>query len=130
MSDGNWNEVVSDYKFAQNESWGKDFIWMEKLVLHLLSNRDLSKFYPITSHYVLSFSKGNSFDEIYDKSFISIELSHEIREHIKDKFRYKFSLTTGNEDGDIFRQYVESVFCSFERSLEVFDEFVNKLEKL
>ena len=127
MSDGDWNKVLTDYKRAQKESWGLDLIWMEKLVLHLLSNRDLSIYYPVTSHYVLGLFICKSLDEIYDRPSISIELSHENREKTKDKFRYKFSVRHSKKDGDIYRQYIESVFCSFEKALEVFDELVEKL---
>ena len=128
MSDGRWDKVLQDYKFAQEESWGKDLAWMEKLVLHLLENRDLSMLYPITSHYRLSAFIGKNFGEIYHKPFITINLTHEIRERIKDKYRFEFSLTTGYEDGDLYRQNIESVVCSFEKSLEVFDEIFEKLK--
>jgi hypothetical protein len=128
MSDGSWKDVLSDYKYAQKESWGEDYIWMEKLVSHLLANRDLSMLYPITSHYRLITFIGESFDGIYTKPTMSIKLSHENREHLKDKFRFKFSFTTDNEDGDLFRVYVQSVYCSFEKSLEVFDEMFAKLK--
>ncbi len=128
MSDGSWKAVLSDYKFAQEESWGEDYIWMEKLVSHLLTNRDLSMLYPITSHNRLSAFIGKSFGEVYEKPRISIELTHENRNHLKDKYRYKFSVTRFNEVGEFFREYVESVFCSFEKSLEVYDEMFEKLK--
>lgn len=84
--------------------------------------------YPITSHYRLIAFIGESFGEKYKKPKISIELSHENREHIKDKFRYKFTLITAHDDGEVFRQYTEKVFCSFEKSLEIFDEIFEKLK--
>jgi hypothetical protein len=55
-------------------------------------------------------------------------LSHKTREDNKDKFRYKFSLLTFYEDGELRRELVESVFSSIEKSLEVFDEIFAKLE--
>ena len=128
MSDGSWEQVLADYKFAQTQNWGEDYVWMEKLVSQLITDRDLSTLYPITSHYVLSAFIGANFYEVYNKPSISIELSHEIRPHIKDKFRFKFSLNTGNKDDELFREYVESVYCSFEKSLEVFDEMFEKLK--
>ena len=128
MSDGSWKQVVEDYKYAQGESWGEDYVWMERLVSHLLENRDLSKFYPVTSHYRLIMFIDDNLGGIYHKPQITIELSHEVRTHIKDKYRYKFSVTRFNEDGELFREYVESVYCSFEKSLEVFDEIFEKLK--
>jgi len=128
MSDGNWKEVLEDYKYAQTQSWGEDYVWMEKLVSHLLANRDLTMLYPITSHFRLIAFTGKEFGEVYDKPSISINLTHENRPRTIDKYRFKFSLTTGNEDGELFREYVESVFCSFEKSLEVFDEMFEKLK--
>ncbi|HMS41549.1 MAG TPA: hypothetical protein PKE69_15055 [Pyrinomonadaceae bacterium] len=128
MSDGSWDKVLEDYKFAQEESWGEDLVWMEKLVLHLLENRDLSMLYPITSHYRLSAFIGKSFEEVYDKPSIRINLTYDNRELTKDKYRFEFSLTTGYKDGDLYRQNKESVFCSFENSLEVFDEIFEKLK--
>lgn len=84
--------------------------------------------YPITSHFCLSAFIGKESGEIYDKPSISINLTHENRPRAIDKYRFKFSLTTGNEDDELFREYVESVYCSFEKSLEVFDEMFEKLK--
>lgn len=128
MSDGSWDQVLADYKYVQNESWGEDYVWMEKLVLHLLENRDLSMLYPITSHFRLSAFIGTKFEETYEKPWISIILTHENRPRLRDKSRYKFTLTTGYEDGDIYRSLDESIYCSFEKSLEVFDELFAKLK--
>ncbi len=128
MSDGSWKEVLEDYKYAQTQSWGEDFVWMEKLVSHLFEDRDLSMLYPITSHFRLIVFIGTSFNEKYKKPKIRIELSHDFREHVKDKYRYKFSLITGIEDGELYREVVETVYCSFEKSLEVFDEMFEKLK--
>ena len=128
MSDGSWQQVVEDYKLAQKETWGENFVWMEKLVLHLLEKRDLSILYPITSHYRLITFIGTNLSEKYGKPKISIELSQRLLDHSKDKFRYKFSLHTGHEDDELFREFVESVYCSFEKSLEVFDQMFEKLK--
>jgi hypothetical protein len=92
MSDASWDEVVEDYKRVQTQEWAEDYVWMEKLISRLLENRDLSRLYPITSHYRLFAFIGTDFKEQYEKPTILIELSGEVREHIKDKFRYKFSL--------------------------------------
>ena len=129
MSDGSWKQVLEDYKYAQTQSWGEDYVWMEKLVSHLLENRDLSMLYPITSHFsrLIAFI-GTTLNVKYKKPKVKIELNHNFREHFKDKYRYKFSLITRNEDGELFRENVESVFCSFEKSLEVFDEMFEKLK--
>jgi hypothetical protein len=129
MSDGSWDDVLSGYKTAQNVNGYEDFVWMEKFVAHLLANRDLSKLYPITSHQRLIVFIGESFELVYNKPVITIQLSHEVRESIKDKFRFKISLTSGREDGELFRENAETVYCSFEKSLEVFDEMFAKLEK-
>lgn len=128
MSDGSWDEVLKDYRYAQNDGWREIYIWMEKLVLHLLENRDLSMLYPITSHNVLSAFIGKEFSEFYHKPTISIKLTHETRARLEDKYRFKFSLNTGFEDGEIFRGNEESIYCSFENSLEVFDELFRKLK--
>ena len=128
MSDGSWDQVLEDYKYVQTQDWGVDYIWMEKLVSHLLENRDLSMLYPITSHYRLIAFIGTGFSESYHKPIIAIELSHELRPHIEDKYRYKFTLTTGHEDGDLYRSFDESIYYSFENSLVVFDEMFGKLK--
>lgn len=128
MSDGSWTQVLEDYKFVQTQDWGADYIWMERLVSHLFEHRDLSMLYPITSHFQLSAFIGTKFEEMYEKLAISIVLTHEIRPHLKDTCRYKFTLTTGHKDGEIYRSFDESVYCSFEKSLEVFDEMFTKLE--
>lgn len=128
MSDGDWNKVLADYKFAQEEGWREIFIWMEKLVLHLLENRDLSMLYPITSHNILSAFIGKEFSEVYNKPSISIKLTHENRVHLKDKYRFKFSLNTNYEDDELYRENTESIYCSFEKSLEVYDELFEKLK--
>ena len=128
MSDGSWDAVLQDYKLAQEEGWREIYIWMEKLVLHLIENRDLSMLYPITSHNVLSAFIGKEFGEVYHKPTISIELTHEHRAHLEDKYRFKFSLNTGYEDGELCRGNKESIYCSFEKSLEVFDEIFEKLK--
>lgn len=129
MSDGSWKQVLEDYKYAQTQSWGEDHVWMEKLVSHLLENRDLSLLYPITSHFQrLIVFIGTSFNEKYKKPKILIQLNHSFREHFKDKYRYKFSLISTVKAEELFRENVESVFCSFEKSLEVFDEMFEKLK--
>ena len=127
MADGNWDEILESYKFAQERNWGKQYVWLEKLVSQLLANLDLSILYPITSHYLLILYIGNRFEGINNLPRLSIELSFEVGEFI-DKSRYKFSLTTGNEGDELFREFVESVYCSFEKSLEVFDEMFEKLK--
>lgn len=128
MSDGSWKTVLKDYEYAQKEVWGKDLIWMEKLVSHLLSNRDLSMLYPITSHYRLIVFIGKKFGEKYDKPLMIIELTSKNQERLKDKFRYKFSVRIKREENELFREFIETVFCSFEKSLEVFDEMFEKLK--
>lgn len=127
MSDGNWQQVVEDYKFAKTQNWGKDFLWMEKLVLYLLENRDLSMLYPITSHYRLITYIGDRFEGISFLPQISIELNDHIRYPRTPYTIYRFSLNTADYD-NFFKEYSESVYCSFEKSLGVFDEMFEKLK--
>jgi hypothetical protein len=117
-----------DYQRVQNESRGTNYVWMEKLVSYLPGNRDLSMLYPITSHYRLIAFIGTKFEEMYERPALTIKLTHEIRPRLKDKCRYKFTLTTGYEGDGVYRSFDESIFCSFEKSLEVFDEIFAKLE--
>ena len=130
MSDGSWDDVLSEYKNEQSASGKEDLIWMEKLAVRLLDERDLSKLYPVTSHDRLIVFIGESFERVFNKPVLMIELSGENRENLKDRYRFKFSLTTGREDGDLFRESAEIVFCAFENSLAVFDEMFAKLEEI
>ena len=130
MAAGNWNEILESYRFPQKEYWGKDFIWMEKLINQILANRDLSILYPVTSHHRLIMYIGKSFEGIDVRPQIKIELSYEAREELRDKFRFKLSLVTGREDEDVFKEYVESIYCSLEKSLEVFDELFDNLKAI
>lgn len=132
MADGSWDKILAEYKNVREVDsktmpFAKDFIWMEKLIPHLLKNRDLSRFYPVTSLHVLCLSIGNTWEESRGKPYISIKPNWTIIEKNRDKFRFEFSLTWHRGDGEICRQNVESIFCSFEKSLEVFDEMVEKL---
>lgn len=136
MPAGNWDEILSAYKsnrelLSKTTTWGKDLICMEKLFFHLLSNRDLSKFYPVTSHGSLLLSIGKTWEETLDKPFISIHMQlMNVKEEYRDKFRYEFSLSQDKKDNESWTRNVESVFCSFEKSLEVFDKMIEKLEKI
>lgn len=135
MADGNWDKILAEYKiardhYAETMPLGKDFIWMEKLIPHLISNRDLLELYPVTSLHVLNLSICKSWEETLNKPYISIKLNWTIKEKFREKYRYEFSLTQHRKDGNICRQNVESIFCSFEKSLEVFDEMIEKLKTI
>ena len=131
MATGNWNDILDEYKdlikhSAKHPLW-KRFIWMEKLIPHLLSNRDLSELYPVTSHNVLNLSFSKNY---HYKPHISINVNRSLRAELRHEYKYEVSLTHYREDGNIWRRNIESVFCSFEKSLEVFDELYEKLKAL
>jgi hypothetical protein len=113
-----------------DKPWGKDLIWLEKFIRHLISNRDLSGIYPISSHCQLIFVIANSLSDRRGKPIINIQITYDRFLYEKDKFRYEFKLIQRKKDEDIYRENVESVCCSFEKSLEVFDEMFEKLKVL
>jgi len=84
--------------------------------------------YPVTSHYRLIMFIGEKFGEKYNKPLMKIQLISEDHVRLKDKFKYDFSTRIRREDNELFRESVETVFCSFEKSLDVFDEMFEKLK--
>lgn len=121
-----WKEIIEFYKDGKTHKGLENLEAIEKLVCYLVNNRDLSSIYPFTSHEVLCLTKFKTYDEWYIKPIISIELNF----GANDEYIYKFTLTEPLEDGKIIRYKAEIVHCSFENSLNIFDEFIEKLERL
>ena len=130
MSDGGWDDVLSELRQGGKDVCGAAGEWLEKFVVRLMSERDLTKLYPLVAHGRLIVFIGESFEVAYDKPVIEVELGREMPASLREQYRYKISFTTGRPDGEFFRETAESVYCSFEKSLEVFDEMFAKLERV
>lgn len=133
MADGNWDEILEGFKKLResiDKPYGKDLIYLEEFIRHLISNRDLSGIYPISSHLHLILVIAKNFSDKYGKPVINVRINSDRFLDEKDEFRYEFVLFQRKKDKDIYRENVESVFCSFEKSLEVFDELFEKLNRL
>jgi hypothetical protein len=125
MSVMSWQEVINFYDKTKWNDNGKELEWIQKFVEELVVSRDLDSVYPFTSHEVLCITKFKTYPEWFDKPLLTIEINWSAVE----SFKYKFSLIQ-REEGEVLREFVESVYCSFEKSLETFDEMVAKLEKV
>ncbi len=131
MADGNWDEILEGFKNLREsleKPYGKDLIWLENFIRHLILNRDLSEIYPISSHSKLILVIANSLSDRRGKPVIVIQINSNFFPDEIDKYRYEFQLIQKIKDKDIYRQNVESIFCSFEKTLEVFDELFEKLK--
>jgi hypothetical protein len=113
-------KFYEDFEDYQDESE-----WMVKLVKHLVANRDLSSFYPFTSHETLCFSMFESHEDWFEKPIISIDINWEASE----EYKYKISFERRKVEADLWRQFLESVYCPFEKCLEIFDEMAEKLKE-
>ncbi len=133
MADGNWEDILNTYKReydSEKSPWAKELIWMEKLIKHLLSNRDLSELYPITSHFNFLLKIGKSLKDCRGKNaVIKIRLNTDNTTN-EDEYRYEFQLIERFNETEIFRKKTETVLCSFEKSLDIFDEMYEKLKSV
>ncbi len=91
-----------------------------------IENRNLQNLHCFTSHETLCITKFKTYPEWFDKPLLSIDVNWSADE----KYEYKFSLVKRQEQDNVMREFAESVFCSFDKSLENFDEMIEKLEKV
>lgn len=129
MSETDWNEIIDFYgNFPHNENYKeyKEIERMKKFVIHLIQNRDLQNLHCFTSHETLCVTKFKTHPEWFDKPLVTIDINWGASE----QYKYKFSLVERQEKDNVIREFVESVLCSFGKSLEIFDEMIEKLEKV
>lgn len=130
MASGNWEDILELYRKNQFGNLKDNCFWMEKLITHLTDNRQLSDIYPLTSHLVLSLTICESYSEVRAKPHLQIKINSDSSEDTKDRYKYDFTIVNHKDDGEIYRISKDSIFCSFERSLEVFDEMIEKLKQI
>ena len=119
-----WNYVCEYYEdLAKDDQW-KDFAAMEKFVKNLIANRSLSEIYAHTTHLTLVITTSEEYEKWIKEPNLFVELNFGASE----EYLYKISLAETIEHSEIIRIREESVFCSFEKSLEVFDEMIKRLK--
>lgn len=126
MAETDWKELIKFYEsFEDRETW-KELEWMTKFVLHLIENRNLQYVNYFTSHETLCVTIFKTYLERRDKPLVRIDLNWGADE----QYKYKFSLVERKEQNNVMRESTESVFCSFDKSLEIFDEMIEKLKEI
>jgi hypothetical protein len=130
MASGNWKDILDFYQSNQSGNLQNICFWMERLIRHLLNNRQLTDVYPLTTHLVLSLTICENYSQVRGKPHLKIQLNSDVSENTKDKHRYDFTVIKFQDSGEIYRLNKDSVFCSFEKSLEVFDEMIAKLREI
>jgi hypothetical protein len=119
-----WSHIVKYYEdLAQDEKW-KEFVEMEKLAKNLIANRNLNELHAHTTHMILGITKSEKYEHWINEPKLFIELNF----GASDEYLYKFSFIEPVESNEIIRTREEVILCSFEKSLEVFDEMVEKLK--
>ena len=126
MAEADWKEIIKFYEsFGNHETW-KELEWMKKFVSHLIENRDLQNLNYFTSHETLCITKFKTYLEWRDKPLVAIDINW----GADVQYKYKFSLIDRKEQDNVLREFAESIFCSFDKSLTVFDEMSSKLERI
>ena len=126
MDETDWKELIKFYEsFEEQETW-KELEWMRKFVLHLFESRNLQDLNYFTSHKTLCVTIFKTYLEWHDKPFVTIDINWGADE----QYKYKFSLVKRKELSNVMRESTESVFCSFDNSLEIFDEMIEKLKEV
>ena len=126
MDETDWKELIKFYEsFEEQETW-KELEWMRKFVLHLFESRNLQDLNYFTSHETLCVTIFKTYLEWHDKPFVTIDINWGADE----QYKYKFSLVKRKELSNVMRESTESVFCSFDNSLEIFDEMIEKLKEV
>lgn len=126
MPNKEWKELIKFYESFENlEDW-KELVWMKKLTVHLIENRDLDDINYFTSHENLCVTMFETYSEWKDEPFVEININWGASE----QYIYKFSLVSSQEQENIIRLFSESVLCSFDKSLEIFDEMIEKLKAI
>jgi len=122
VGDNSWDEIIAKYQYYKKQENWEFLADLELLVQHILQNRDVSAVHPFASHVTLCLTKYKTYDEWHDKPFISIDSTH--------TGKYKFTLTEPLEDGEVYRARSESIVCSFDKTLDIYDELIEKLTQL
>ncbi len=126
MAETDWKELIKFYQsFEDRETW-KEIEWMKKFVLHLIKSRNLQDVNYFTSHETLCVTIFRTYLEQRDKPFVTIDINW----GADLQYIYKFSLVKRKQLNDVMRESTESVFCSFDRSLEIFDEMIKTLKEV
>lgn len=126
MPNTDWRELIAFYKsFEVHESW-KKLEWMKKFVGHLIENRNLQNLNYFTSHETLCVTKFKTYLEWRDKPFVTVDINWGANE----QYKYKFSLIKRREQENVMRESTESIFSSFDKSLKIFDEIIEKLGRV
>ena len=99
---------------------------LQNILSHLIEYRDLQNLNYFTSHETLCVTKFKKHPEWFDKPLVAIDINWGADE----QYKYKFSLVKRQQQDDVMRESTESIFCSFDKSLAVFDEMIEKLEKI
>ena len=119
-----WKFIAEYYEKLANEDEWKDFAAMEKLVKTLIANRNLSGIFAHTSHMNLVITKSEEYEKWFEEPALFVELNF----GASKEYLYKISFVEPIENNEIIRVKEEANFCSFEKSLEIFDEMCEKLE--
>lgn len=118
-----WSYILKYYEdLAKDKEW-EEFAAMDKFVKNLTANRELNGLYAVTSHETLVINKSEDFEQWFNSPSIYVELNFGASE----EYLYKFTFAEPLEHNEIIRTKEETVLCSFEKSLEVFDEMIEKL---
>jgi hypothetical protein len=126
MTEIDWKELIDFYdEFSSQENY-KEIEGMKKFVILLVKNRNLQNLHYFTSHETLCITKFKTHPDWFDKPLVTIDINWGADE----QYKYKFSLVKRQEEDNVLREFAESEFCSFDKSLKVFDEMIEKLEKV
>jgi hypothetical protein len=126
MANIDWKELIKFYEsFGDHKTW-KELEWMKKFLLHLIESRNLQDLNYFTSHEILCVTIFKTYLEWRDKPFVTIDINWGADEQHK----YKFNLVKRKEQNNMMRESTESVYCSFNKSLEIFDEIIGKLKEV
>ncbi len=114
MANTDWKELIKFYESFENHETWKELEWMKKFVSHLIENRNLQNLHYFTSHETLCLTIFKTYLEWSVKPFVTVSINWGANE----QYKYKFSLIKRNEQNNVMREATESVFCSFDKSLE------------